>query len=236
MSKPMAAARPPARPLEAATVLEAAARVFRERGFGATSMADVARELGVSRPALYYYFPSKDAILASLVEAVTVSIAEQARSLAESPRECDPGARLHALVARHAGFIAAHASIFHVLQQSQPYLPAPLRTVNAQGKDAVLRSFEKVISAGVRRGTFRAVQPSVAALAVLGMCNGCASWFRPDGPMSADAVGELIADMAVASLALPGERAPRADLAEPLARARVALGRLNELIELIEPA
>lgn len=231
MSKTVTRARKPDRPLEAGTVLEAAARVFRERGFGAAGMGDVARALGVSRPALYYYFPSKDAILASLVETVTVSIAQQARSLTESRRDRDPRVRLRELAARHAGFIAAHASIFHVLQQSQPYLPERLREVNAQGKAVIFRSFERVIAAGVRQGVFRTVRPSVAALAVLGMCNGCASWFRPDGPLSAEAVGEQIAEMAVASLALPDAGPPRAELAEPLAQARAALGRLSELIE-----
>ncbi|MFZ0838044.1 MAG: TetR family transcriptional regulator, partial [Xanthobacteraceae bacterium] len=63
-------------------VLEAAAKLFAERGFGGTNLQDIADALGISRPALYYYFKSKDEILASLVEEVTVFSGHQATELA----------------------------------------------------------------------------------------------------------------------------------------------------------
>src|SRR5215475_1621084 len=64
------------------TVLEAAARLFAQRGFGGTNLQDIADALGISRPALYYYFKSKEEILASLVEEVTVFSGHQATALA----------------------------------------------------------------------------------------------------------------------------------------------------------
>ena len=54
-------------------VLEQAALLFARKGFASTSLQDVAEAIGLSRPALYYYYPSKNALLAAMVEDVTVA-------------------------------------------------------------------------------------------------------------------------------------------------------------------
>ena len=50
---------------KARTILLAAARIFNERGYHETSMSDVAKALGVSKPYLYYYLKNKERILAA---------------------------------------------------------------------------------------------------------------------------------------------------------------------------
>jgi AcrR family transcriptional regulator len=57
---------PNAGPATRDAVLDAARRLFTERGFDGTSMRDIAAEVGVTNAALYYHFPSKDAMLAAL--------------------------------------------------------------------------------------------------------------------------------------------------------------------------
>src|SRR5262249_60231085 len=53
-----------------AELLERAARLFAERGYAASSLEDLARETGMSRPALDYYFSSKEDVLAPLVSGL----------------------------------------------------------------------------------------------------------------------------------------------------------------------
>src|ERR1700733_8461891 len=64
------------------TVLQAAAKLFAQRGFGGANLQDIADSLGISRPSLYYYFKSKEEILASLLQEVTVFSGRQAAELA----------------------------------------------------------------------------------------------------------------------------------------------------------
>src|SRR5207248_11215097 len=65
--------RKQARPSE---ILSAALDVFRERGFAAARLEDVARRAGVSKGTLYLYFPGKEAIFKALVrEAILPNIA-----------------------------------------------------------------------------------------------------------------------------------------------------------------
>jgi AcrR family transcriptional regulator len=62
-------------------ILEVAARLFSERGFAGTSIRDIADALGVTKAALYYHFPSKDAILGELVAQPLAAV----RAVLEEP-------------------------------------------------------------------------------------------------------------------------------------------------------
>ena len=61
----------PRRDILAAEVLDKAATLFAARGFAATSLQDVAEQVGLSRTSIYHYFDSKDALLQELVRGVT---------------------------------------------------------------------------------------------------------------------------------------------------------------------
>lgn len=71
--------RAAARPDE---ILEAALTEFFERGFDAARMEDIARRAGISKAAIYLYFPSKMAVLEALIEAKVAPLARQAQTLA----------------------------------------------------------------------------------------------------------------------------------------------------------
>lgn len=67
--------RASARPDE---VLDAALALFRERGFAATRVEDIGKRAGISKGAVYLYFPSKEAIIEALVRRAAVPIADTA--------------------------------------------------------------------------------------------------------------------------------------------------------------
>lgn len=79
-SKAPTAKTPPRNELQRVSILEAAARLFIRKGFDGTNINDIAKALGVSRTAVYYYFQSKETILEALTEEVT----QQAGKLAAS--------------------------------------------------------------------------------------------------------------------------------------------------------
>jgi hypothetical protein len=75
---------------------------------------------------------------------------------------------------------AAHPDRFRLLIRYEAELPELTAAYHASRR-AVLRTVAEVVADGVRSGRFRPVDPSVAALGVLGMCNWVAWWFRPGG-------------------------------------------------------
>src|SRR6266545_3786582 len=201
----------PRRDLMESQIMEEATRLFADRGFAGTSLQDIADATGLTRPALYHYFGSKEDLLSRLVSELTEGPADE---LGE--------------IRARTGATATQPARFRVLVRSEAELPGALSKVYDQGRRRVLKEFSSVIDEGVRQGEFRPVDPRVAALGVIGLCNWVAWWHRPGGQRADQGVAEALADMAVASVARQDGRATEAGGA-----ARV-LALLKEDVALLE--
>ena len=189
-----------------AQILDAATELFAARGYAGTSLQDVASATGLTRPALYHYFSSKEALLLRLVSEATVGPAGELREIGQ--REgASATERLHDMAASVARLQARHPERFRMLIRSEAELPAELSDAYDASRRAVLRAVTAVIEEGIRAGRFRPVDARVAALGLIGMWNWVAWWFRPDRE-SADAVADQLADMAIAALQRADHRTP----------------------------
>jgi AcrR family transcriptional regulator len=187
-------------------IYENAIRLFAERGFAGTSLQDIADALGITRPALYYYVKSKDELLAKLAADVAGGSAAQIAELAARP-DLDAVGKLREIARLNVLRVASQPERFRLLIRSEADLPPELSDAYDASRRAVLRAVTGVIEDGIRAGRFRPVDARVAALAVIGMGNWAAWWFRP-GRDSADAVAEQLADMAVAAVQRADHRIP----------------------------
>jgi AcrR family transcriptional regulator len=190
------------------TMLDVAAKLFAERGFAGTSLQDVADALGISRPALYYYFPNKEEILASLVEEITVFSQQQSTKLATT-KDTDPSETLRLMTRSHAKWLLDHAVAFRVVDRSEADLPAAIRKVHNSAKRTLLNNFSAVIAHGSEIGHFRPVDPRLTAFAIFGMCSWTAWWFKPEGRLSSEDVADHIAELAVHSVRREDARRPK---------------------------
>ena len=218
----------PRRDLMESQIMEEATRLFADRGFAGTSLQDIADATGLTRPALYHYFGSKEDLLSRLVSELTEGPADQ---LGEIRRRAGATAteRLQAMAYAVALRQASQPARFRLLVRSEAGLPEPLSKVYDQGRRRVLKEFSSVIDEGVRQGEFRPVDPRIAALGVIGLCNWVAWWHHPGDERADQGVAEALADMAVASVVQRDVR--QAGGAEGAAR---ALALLKEDVALLE--
>jgi AcrR family transcriptional regulator len=106
-------------------ILSTAADLFAERGFHGVSVADLGAACGISGPALYRHFPSKDAMLAEMLVSISDELLEVGRERvveAEDPREA-----LHALVGWHIDFALSHKALIVVQDRDWASLPDQAR-------------------------------------------------------------------------------------------------------------
>lgn len=217
------------RDLQRRTVLEAAVKLFSEQGYGGTNMLDVAEALNVSRPAVYYYFKNKEAILSSLVDEVTVYSEHLAASVADTKAE--PVDALYEMVRNHASFVLQNPLIFRVIERGENDLDDNTKAISKRAKRALMDQFRTTINRAMKRGKFRVIDAGVAALAIIGMCNWCAWWFVPHGRLSHDQVADQIADMAIASLLkVKGRMDPKPAVRATLGEVQAALDKLDNLL------
>src|SRR5277367_5086241 len=84
-----------------AQLVRAASRLFAERGFRAVSMEDLAAEAGISGPAVYRHFVSKEALLADLLIDVSEDLLKRGT---QCTMDCTPSEALASLIAFHTEF------------------------------------------------------------------------------------------------------------------------------------
>ncbi|WP_432840406.1 TetR/AcrR family transcriptional regulator [Dactylosporangium sp. CA-092794] len=205
------------RGLVEADILEVAAQLFAARGFAATSMQDIAAALGTSRPALYHYFPGKEAILARLIDGLaeaTSTAVEQAAG----PGPADE--RLDRLVRALIAPIAAAPGRFRLILTSDLAEEFRGAATATDVRRLVVNSVGEVIADGMASGVFRRCDQRVATFAILGMINWVAWWYSESRGPAVDALGDSLADLAVASLRAPGGERAGTDAAAVLASIR----------------
>ena len=198
-------------------MLNAAAEMFAERGFGGTNLQDLADAMGISRPGLYYHFSSKENILEALIEEVTLSLAAQLSEITDQI-ERDPEEALRAEMRISTNWVMENPTLFRVLDRSEAEIPSDLRARHDASKRTILENVTEIIKRGIDSGKFRPVDPHIAALSIIGMRNWAAWWFNPDGRIPRTEAAEMIADMSVRALLRPDAHRSRSDRIEDVLR------------------
>ncbi|GAA3759822.1 TetR/AcrR family transcriptional regulator [Microbacterium kribbense] len=164
-------------------ILAVAVAVFNEQGYDATSVAQLAARLGVSKAALYHHFDSKEQLLQLALE----------RALGGLEGALDAHATGEESASERLGAVLRGA--VRVLVDELPYVTLLLRVRgNSVIERAALqrrRAFDRRVTALVRdaqrEGSVRAdIDASVATRLAFGMVNSLVEWYRPGGPESAD--------------------------------------------------
>ena len=160
-------------------IIDAAARVFAERGYNGTSTQAIADVLGMRQASLYYYFPSKEAALELVCLRGTDGFVEAAEAVVEG--EGSPLEKLARLIAAHLAPIETRHDYVKVFINERRYLPDASRRRLGRKTRRIERCFEHVILAGIADGSIRRdADARLAMLAVLGMCNAVINWREAD--------------------------------------------------------
>jgi len=171
-------------------ILRAAARLFQQQGYDATSMNDVAAALKLSKGGLYHHFQSKDEILFDLMNHA-MDITEE-RVINPVKAVADPEERLRMLIRRHIAVVLSERDreITVMLHENHPLSPTLRKRINARKKDYV-HFLENLIAEVQRaRGSKGTVSARAAAFAVLGMINWIYQWYSPDGSLQEESLAQ----------------------------------------------
>jgi len=160
-------------------IIDAAARVFAERGFHGATTQDIADVLGIRQASLYYYFSSKEAALELVCLRGVEGFFEAAKAIAARPESARK--RLVSLIGSHLSPLVDRADFVKVFLNERQHLPRESRRRIGRWSRGLERIFEDVIKEGVAKGEFRAdLDVRMATLAILGMCNAASSWQRKE--------------------------------------------------------
>jgi AcrR family transcriptional regulator len=185
-------------------VWRVACRIFRERGYHATSMRAIADAIGWQPAALYYYYPSKEELLFSIMENAVDTLSEYVRAHIDpktAPRE-----RLRQAIRAHVELIADHLDELSVFLHEMKSLEPKRREV-LQAKSARYEHiYRDIINDGIRRGEFVVRDPRLARYLILSACNWIYNWYRPEGSYVPDEISRAFTEMLLRGIeVVPGE-------------------------------
>jgi AcrR family transcriptional regulator len=188
-------------------ILEAAAKVFAERGYYGATTQDIADVLGIRQASLYYYFPSKEVALEVVCARSAEGFLTTAQAIAAGPGT--PTERLSALIRSHISPIIERGDYIKVFLTQRHFLPNPSRQRVAVVSRGIEDTFEGVIREGIRSGDFRAdIDPRLTMLTVLGSANAVSSWYQKEGISLEKIAAQMVALILKGIVASPHGRKP----------------------------
>lgn len=186
-------------------ILAATAELLAERGYHDTSLEAVADRIDVSKASLYYYFPSREALVAACLDAVGREMIRELREIA-SEESGTPRDRLEALI-EHQLNLTVHRS---------PQLAAMFRQPDAwpESYGERLRElrrdhhgiFTSVVRAGVASGELAVEDETVAMHNLFGALNYVPVWYRPRRKAESRKTSRAIVDSLVRLFLPPAPR------------------------------
>jgi AcrR family transcriptional regulator len=182
-------------------LLDAAADVFAEKGFGGTSTRDIAARMGRSSAAVYIHYGTKE----ELLYAISFQGHQEALAVLREARDAveDPAAQLWAMVHRFSQWHMVHARRARVVQYEFGALAEEHRAEIRDLRREMSRLTVEVLGDGVASGAFVIADLEGTARAVLSLCIDLVRWFDPGLARNQERVAVLNADLAMRMVASP---------------------------------
>jgi AcrR family transcriptional regulator len=171
------------RPEQRQLILDEAARLFKERGFGSSSMRDLGARVGLDAASMYNHIKSKDEILEIICFQVSDTYIDQLTEVEQM--EATYLEKITELLRRHVRLMTKDGAAVSVANNEWKALTEPRLTEFKQARKRYEKGFAALIEQGIATGELQAVNVSVALFTLLSAVRWVELWYRPGRSLSA---------------------------------------------------
>jgi AcrR family transcriptional regulator len=172
-------------------ILEASAKIIRQKGYHAASMQDIADAVNLQKASLYHHFSSKQEILLTLLDQALDMLIEQVSAVLAQDIPSDE--KLCRAMRVYLGSLDEHAALTSVLLLEHRSLDPEYHERHIPRRDRFERLWRDLIKEGVESGVFHDTNPAMTARALLGVMNWTITWYKPDGMYSSGQISDRFA-------------------------------------------
>lgn len=175
-----------------------AASLFRERGYAATSMRDLAQHLGIEAASLYSHIKSKE----ELLHKTCFELAEAMFQSLDALNTLDLTASdlLKQALKNHLALISSDTDKSMVFLHEYRHLSEPGRSQFLKMRKDYEQRFMLIIRSGIRNGEFRKVDEKITTLALLSAVNSTPVWLKKGSGMKPEALSDMLSDILINGL------------------------------------
>lgn len=179
-------------------ILEEAAKLFKQKGFGGTSMRDLAGEVGIEAASMYNHIKSKDEILELICFRVSGTYISQLAEIEAT--DASYVEKIKALISLHIRLMIEDGAAVSVANHDWKYLREPALTEFKDARKQYEKGFAALIERGIAAGEFQPVNVSVALFTILSAVRWVELWYRPGRELSAEELEANIITMLLTGL------------------------------------
>jgi AcrR family transcriptional regulator len=171
-----------------AGIIDAAAKLFADRGYHATGTAELCEAVGLGKGSLYYYVESKENLLSLIHERVMGQVLEFATRMADL--DAPAADRLRQLGREQIDIIATYPDHVWVFLHEHKALTGQRAEEFSASRRRYEDAIQKILDDGVAAGEFTVADTRLATLGWLGMHNYTYLWFRPGPRLSSERLAD----------------------------------------------
>jgi AcrR family transcriptional regulator len=157
-------------------IIERASAMFREKGFPATSMRDLAEAVGIEAASLYNHIHSKSEILQEIISRTANDCNVHLESIDKPQLECIR--KIESLIRFHVQMMLGRFDDYYVMINEWIHLPDPYLTNFTSQRRSYVQRMEAIIAEGIAQKELQPVMPYVAMLTILSSVRGLEFWHR----------------------------------------------------------
>ncbi len=176
-------------------VLGAAAKLFSERGYAATTIDAITEELKASRRAIYDHFAGKSDILVEICEQAIRFSAELAERVWRE--NADPATKLQRLAHDFTMIVIEYQDHIAIASREMKFLPDESRRRILRLQERFDRILAAILAEGLADNTLETADPEMTGLAISGMIIWVHRWYRARGRLSPAEIAERMAETAL---------------------------------------
>lgn len=173
-------------------ILDAAAQVFRQKGFHGASMADIAEVLDVQKASLYHHVESKQEILLALLDRALGMLTEHISTI--SSQNTPPDQKLRLMIRGYLSGLAENADLTSVLLFEHRSLDKKSHARHVPHRDKFEKLWRDVLDEGMEKEIFELKDTGLATRAIMGTLNWTLTWYHPNGPKSIEQIADEYSD------------------------------------------
>ena len=174
-------------------ILGAAAQIFSQKGYHATSMQDIANAVDIQKASLYHHISSKQEILLALLDAALNLVIQKIEEVVAQAIPVEEKLRL--ALRTYLEILTEQQDISAVLLFEHRSLKPDLRERHLPQRDRFERIWRDLIQKGMDEGRFNCADAAMAGRAILGAMGWVITWYSPDGPLSSKEISDQYADL-----------------------------------------
>lgn len=174
-------------------ILEAAARLFREKGYAATSMRDLAQAVDLKASSLYNHISGKEGILREICFKHADRFHQELKTIEN--QEGSAETKVRALIHLHIQVATEDITSITAFNDEWRHLTEPYLSDFISLRKAYESRFRAIIEAGMQDGSFKVFHPNVALYTILSAIRWIYDWYRPGKSISRQELEDQIAGL-----------------------------------------